>query len=302
MTAKQTPYLNTRQDANCRFLGLPTLVRSTAESTNGGFGLIEHWDMPVGFASPYHTHHHEDESFYVLEGTIAFVCDGNWLRAGKGAFVYGPREVPHGFRVIGDAPASLLLLCNPAGFERFVLEQATPAGAPPAPPDQTQLLTLATKYGIAIHGPLPDMPKTLDHPAVPTQDLKHWNHRWLQAFNDRDWNTEAALRHSGFRAYLSGAREPLDSNAWSGFLLSFTQAFPDANISIDSCITERDSVVTRWTLTATHHGAFEGIPPTGLPVRFSGIEFNRIVEDRIVEHWSMFDNVALLRQIGAMPA
>ncbi len=244
--------------------------------------------MPVGFASPYHTHHHEDESFYVLAGTIAFVC--------------GPRDVPHGFRVIGDAPASLLLLGNPAGFERFVLEQATPAGAPPAPPDMTQLLTLAARYGIAIHGPLPEMPDGFDHSAVPTQDLKRLNHRWLQAFNDRDWNTEAALRHTGFRAYLSGAKEPLDSNAWSGFLLSFTQAFPDATISIDSCITERDSVVTRWTLTATHHGAFEGIPPTGLPVRFSGIEFNRVVEDRIVEHWSMFDNVALLRQIGATPA
>jgi len=56
------PYMNTRQDAAFRFLGLPTLMRSTAESTNGTFGLMEHWDMPVGFASPYHTHRREDES------------------------------------------------------------------------------------------------------------------------------------------------------------------------------------------------------------------------------------------------
>ena len=80
------PYMNTRQDAAFRFLGLPTLMRSTAESTNGTFGLMEHWDMPVGFASPYHTHRREDESFYVLEGEIAFLCDGKWLRASTGAF------------------------------------------------------------------------------------------------------------------------------------------------------------------------------------------------------------------------
>jgi uncharacterized cupin superfamily protein len=67
-TLVSEPCLNTRNDEFFQFLGLPTLVRSTGETTNGAFGLIEHWDMPSGWASPYHTHHREDESFYVLEG------------------------------------------------------------------------------------------------------------------------------------------------------------------------------------------------------------------------------------------
>jgi hypothetical protein len=46
----QQPYLNTREDAGYRFLGVPTLTRATGETTNGAFGLIEHWEMPVGFA------------------------------------------------------------------------------------------------------------------------------------------------------------------------------------------------------------------------------------------------------------
>ena len=75
---QQQPYLNTREDAAFRFLGLPTIMRSTGENTNGAFGLMEHWMMPPGFASPYHTHHREDEAFYVLEGEMAFVCDGKW--------------------------------------------------------------------------------------------------------------------------------------------------------------------------------------------------------------------------------
>ena len=76
--------MNTRDDSPFRFLGLPTIVRATAQTTNGAFGLIENW-MPPGFASPYHIHHLEDEAFYVLEGEIAFVCGGKWMAAGPGA-------------------------------------------------------------------------------------------------------------------------------------------------------------------------------------------------------------------------
>jgi len=82
----QEPYLNTRQDAGYRFLGVPTLTRATSETTDGAFGMIEHWDMPLGFASPYHTHHREDECFYVLEGKVAFVVAGKWLEAGPRGF------------------------------------------------------------------------------------------------------------------------------------------------------------------------------------------------------------------------
>ena len=160
MTAtKQAPYLNTRADQPFRFLGLPSVMRATSHTTGGAFGLMEHWEMPVGFASPYHTHHREDESFYVLEGEIAFVCGGKWLKAGPGSFVYGPREIPHGFQVIGSSPAKMLLMCTPGGFEGFVLEQTTPISEPPSPPDMGKLMTLAAKYEIDIHGPLPELPK-----------------------------------------------------------------------------------------------------------------------------------------------
>jgi len=160
MTAtEQKPYLNTRDDAVFRFLGVPSNVRSTAETTNGAFGLMEHWEVPPGFASPYHTHHREDESFYVLEGEVAFICGEKWLKAGPGTFVYGPREIAHGFKIIGNSPARMLILCTPGGFENFMLEQQTPIAEPPSPPDMGRLMSLAAKYGIDIHGPLPDSPQ-----------------------------------------------------------------------------------------------------------------------------------------------
>lgn len=301
-TAQQPPYVNTREDAEFRFLGIPTLMRSTAETTAGAFGLMEHWAMPVGFASRYHTHHREDESFYVLEGEIRFVSNGKWLKAGPGTFVYGPREIPHGFKVIGHSPARMLLMCTPGGFEGFVVEQKTPITDPPYPPDMGKLMTLAAKYGIDIHGPLPQEPDDFGGETNPTGELKSLNHRWIQAFNDRDWQTESALHSESFQAYLSGFAEPLDNAGWSGFMAAITTGFPDSRISIESCIAEGDTVVTRWTLTGTHQGLFQGIPPTGRPLRFAALEFNRAANGRFVEHWSMFDNLALVQQIGAMPA
>jgi quercetin dioxygenase-like cupin family protein len=146
------PYVSTGKEPPLYFLGLPTVLRATAESTNGAFGLVEQV-MPPGFASPYHTHRLEDEAFYVLEGQMAFVCDGTWTSAGPGTFVFGPRNIPHGFKVVGDAPARLLLLCAPGDFTRFVVEMSEPQ---PAPPDMAKLMALAAKYSVEILGPLPE--------------------------------------------------------------------------------------------------------------------------------------------------
>jgi quercetin dioxygenase-like cupin family protein len=155
ITQTLRPDFNTRETPPLHFLGLPTLVRATAQTTNGAFGLIEGLMMPPGFASPYHTHQLEDEAFYVVEGKMAFVCDGQWTTAGPGGYVFGPRQIPHGFKVVGDSPARMLLLCSPGGFEQFVVEMSESA---PAPPDMAKLVAVAAKYQIEIHGPLPEQP------------------------------------------------------------------------------------------------------------------------------------------------
>ena len=156
------PYVNTNEEPPIYFLGLPTILRATRQTTNGAFGLVENL-MPPGFASPYHTHHLEDEAFYVLEGDMAFVCDGNWTIAGPGTYVFGPRNIPHGFKVLGDAPARMLLLCTPGGFDQFVAEMSEPT---PAPPDMAKLMAMAAKYSVDILGPLPEQ---TDVPALSTR-------------------------------------------------------------------------------------------------------------------------------------
>ena len=52
---------------------------------------------------------------FILQGRVAFVCDGKWLTAGPGDFVFGPKNIPHGFKVTGTTPAQMLLLVSPGG-------------------------------------------------------------------------------------------------------------------------------------------------------------------------------------------
>lgn len=141
------------------FLGGLTYVKASSEMTAGAFSLLDQI-LPPRFATPYHLHHREDEAFYLLEGEATFICAGKKICAGPGDFLFGPREIPHGFRVEGQSPARILVSTTPAGFERFVIEVGEPATSPilpePAQPDMPRLAALAAKYQIDILGPLPE--------------------------------------------------------------------------------------------------------------------------------------------------
>ena len=154
------PYALAREEGQAVwFLNGLLIVKATGEQTGGAFGLVDNV-LPAGFASPYHMHRNEDEAFYVLEGELTVYIGGEKIKAEPGTWVYGPREVPHGFRIGGASPARFLLLYTPAGFEQFFLEVgelARELTLPPAePPNMERLMSVAPKYDIEILGPLPD--------------------------------------------------------------------------------------------------------------------------------------------------
>src|SRR6478752_7366846 len=125
-------------------------VKATAKTTGGAFGLLESLIAP-GFSPPLHVHHREDESFYVLEGELTMQCGEQRFRAGAGAFVFLPRDVPHTFVVEGDRPARMLTFLTPGGGEGVFIEGGRPAedaGLPPAaPPDIPRLQAVNARYG-----------------------------------------------------------------------------------------------------------------------------------------------------------
>ena len=62
-----------------------------------------------------------------------------------------------------------------------------------------------------------------------------------------------------------------------------------------------DKVATRKTFYGTHEGEFMGIPPSGRRGSVGLIDIVRIADGRVVEHWSMGDNLGMMQQLGAIP-
>ena len=62
-----------------------------------------------------HSHHDHVDSFYVLDGEVEFLKDGEDVRVGAGTFFAAPLHIEHGFRPVG--PARIFNLHAPdAGF------------------------------------------------------------------------------------------------------------------------------------------------------------------------------------------
>ena len=72
--------------------------------------------------------------------------------------------------------------------------------------------------------------------------------------------------------------------------------------TVEDVIAEGDKVVVRWTNSGTHVGEFAGMPATGRSFTIAGIDVYRVAEGSICEHWHVIDQLALLGQLGLLPA
>jgi predicted ester cyclase len=93
---------------------------------------------------------------------------------------------------------------------------------------------------------------------------------------------------------LDGARQ---------FIETFRAAISDLHVAIEDQYAEGSIVTTRWTATGTHAGTLMGMAATPGHVEVNGISIDRFDEKgRFAEGWGNWDGIALLRQIGALPA
>jgi steroid delta-isomerase-like uncharacterized protein len=82
----------------------------------------------------------------------------------------------------------------------------------------------------------------------------------------------------------------------------YMKAFPDAKLTIEREIAEGDYVVQHLRATGTHTGELFGIPATNKKTIVTGVITNKFKDGKIVETWSLFDQLGLMQQLGAIPA
>jgi len=82
----------------------------------------------------------------------------------------------------------------------------------------------------------------------------------------------------------------------------YRTAFPDLKPTILSSCAEGDVVVTQWRMTGTHQKALMGIEPTGARCTGERITLAGFRAGKLVEDFTQWDALGLLRQLGAAPA
>jgi len=85
-------------------------------------------------------------------------------------------------------------------------------------------------------------------------------------------------------------------------LKGWRQAFPDAVIVPEKLIAEGDLVTIYWIARGTNTGTGNGLPATGKKAELAGITIWRIVDNKIKEEWSAFDQLSMMQQLGLLPA
>jgi predicted ester cyclase len=102
-------------------------------------------------------------------------------------------------------------------------------------------------------------------------------------------------------AYIDHAPMPIEVPGPEGFKRRVAQlhAMFAIRITREDMTAEDDRIAFRWTIQGEHIGEFAGIEPTGRAITITGLNLERIANERIVEHWSEYDQRALMDQIGS---
>jgi steroid delta-isomerase-like uncharacterized protein len=79
-------------------------------------------------------------------------------------------------------------------------------------------------------------------------------------------------------------------------------AFPDLHFTIVELVAEGDTVAGRVTMSGTHLGPFQGIPPTGRSFQQAHMHFVRFRGGKAIEHQAVRDDLGMMRQLGVIAA
>ena len=132
-------------------LSIDYLIDGASQGSMGVFELT----VPAGSnVPPPHSHTHNEECVYVLDGVLRYSVDGETRDLKAGEWMRTPRGSVHGFSNPHGAAARALIILSPdigAQYFRDVAEAVGGGG----PPDRSKLLAVMARYGLVPAAPRP---------------------------------------------------------------------------------------------------------------------------------------------------
>lgn len=126
-----------------------------------------------------------------------------------------------------------------------------------------------------------------------------------EAFNAGDLDVVDELFADDYVSYDPTGAEG-DRESFKAFVSAFREAMPDFEATVDLFVVNGDWMAFRFTSTGTfenEHAFFPGVLPNNKTVELVVHVILRFNEDgQLVEEWDMWDNLALLTQLGVIPS
>lgn len=120
--------------------------------------------------------------------------------------------------------------------------------------------------------------------VVNTGDVSRLEDYISEDYEEVYQNKRYSLGISGAKEHIAGVRN----------------TYPDLELTIGQQIGEGEWVATVISARGTHAGEWMGIKPTGKVVEYTGVNVNRVVDGKIVEHGGAANLFEPLLKIGAV--
>jgi quercetin dioxygenase-like cupin family protein len=114
---------------------------------SGGMGLFELQVPPGSNVPPPHSHTHNEECVYVLEGTLRYSVDGVSRDLRPGDWMHTPKGAVHGFSNPHDTNARALIFLTPDLGAQYFHDVAAVVNAG-GTPDRRELISVMSRYGL----------------------------------------------------------------------------------------------------------------------------------------------------------
>jgi quercetin dioxygenase-like cupin family protein len=121
-------------------------------ASEGQAGAFEMVVPPGSNVPPPHSHAHNEEYLYVLEGTLRYSVDAEVRDLGAGESAFTPRGAVHGFSNPFSAPAKVLIVQSPDIGAQYFRDIAAVLAAG-GPPDRAKLMKVMESYGLKAGSP-----------------------------------------------------------------------------------------------------------------------------------------------------
>jgi steroid delta-isomerase-like uncharacterized protein len=118
-----------------------------------------------------------------------------------------------------------------------------------------------------------------------------------QAWSQADFNGMDAVIAEDAQLHIRGLTLPTNAADLEQVVARWHRAFAGFKFTIKDMIAKNDTVAVRLTMSGTHQGQWQDIPPTGRQISVDTMMFLQITEGEVTQIWETFDEPTLRKQL-----